>query len=145
MLFAHCSNAQPPSLNAAHTALIADDSFFDGQYIAPALLLLYGDVERTGYYEKLGHRKSIMIVLRHLWSLPRHRAAFRLISSSSSSPSMTATGAAASSVSSNEFLSFANGLMNETNLLVMTVMEKLADIKKNQQLMVRSTSIRTDL
>lgn len=114
--------------------LIADDSFFDGQYIAPALLLLYGDVERTGYYEKLGHRKSIMIVLRHLWSLPRHRAAFRLISSFSSP--IGGNSVADISASNNEFLSFANGLMNETNLLVMTVMEKLGDIKKNQLLMV---------
>jgi hypothetical protein len=60
-------------------------------YLAPALLLMYGDVERTGlppsanddcsppegFYEKLVNRRSIMVVLRHLWTLAPHRPAFR--------------------------------------------------------------------
>lgn len=36
-----------------------------------------GDVERTGYYDKLTNRRAIMVVLKHLWTLPTHRAAFR--------------------------------------------------------------------
>ena len=64
------------------------------KYLAPALLLLYGDVERTGkkaillhftnqnckgFYEKLMNRRCIMVVLRHLWTLSSHRPAFRCI------------------------------------------------------------------
>jgi ubiquitin conjugation factor E4 B len=124
------------------------------QFLAPSLLLLYGDVEKTGFYDKLKYRRSIMIVLKHLWSLPQHRDAFRGIacvsSSSSSSPQHTTTAGASSSSSSaassasptlvedghnNYFIRFANGLMNETNALVTTTMEKLSEIKKAQTIM----------
>jgi len=47
------------------------------QHLAPTLLLLYGDVERTGFYEKISHRRRISAVLKHLWDLPSHRTAFR--------------------------------------------------------------------
>jgi len=177
-----------PSVDGPHTSLL--NSHVEAQmYLAPTLLLLYGDVERTGYYEKLAHRRCIMVVLKHLWTLPSHRPAFRGIatlntssssSSSSSNSSMdhaiTATSAApaaeamdisggggeeeansssssssrsninssgvssSSSSSSSEegndyFVRFANGLMNETNSLVATTMDKLAEIKKVQLLM----------
>ena len=48
----------------------------DGQEtLAPALLLLYGDVEHTGHYDKLEHRFHIAAVLKYLWQSPEHRCA----------------------------------------------------------------------
>lgn len=41
--------------------------------LAPALLLLYGDVEHTGHYDKLEHRFHIAAVLKYLWQCPEHR------------------------------------------------------------------------
>lgn len=113
----HWSNIDNKSSNGLHTSLL--ESSIDAQrYLAPALLLLYGDVERTGYYEKIGFRQNILVILRHLWSIPTHHEAFRGI----------VTGQL-------EFISFANGLMNETNHLVLTTMDKLQDIKKTQMLL----------
>ena len=67
-----------------HSSLLG--SLFEAQkYLAPALLLLYGDVERTGFYEKLTNRRSIMVVLKHLWTLDTHRPAFRGIATVGSS------------------------------------------------------------
>lgn len=55
-----------PSVDGPHTDLL--NTHIDAQrYLSPTLLLLYGDVEKTGYYEKLINRRSIMIVLKHLW------------------------------------------------------------------------------
>lgn len=146
------------------------------KFLAPALLLLYGDVERTGYYEKLSNRRYIMIVLRHLWTLPTHRPAFRGIAkledvdvasmaaevAADDAAAASASAAAASSVSSsnpeamdvestpqvevssninlqshtkNYFIRFANGLLNETNSLVVTTLDKLSEIKRIQLLM----------
>lgn len=69
-----------------HSSLLG--SLFEAQkYLAPALLLLYGDVERTGFYEKLTNRRSIMVVLKHLWTLDTHRPAFRGIATVGSSSS----------------------------------------------------------
>jgi ubiquitin conjugation factor E4 B len=149
------------SEDGPHSALLS--THVDAQrYMPPALLLLYGDVERTGFYEKLTNRRCIMVVLKHLWTLPSHRTAFRGIatltdgagSSSSTSSSLlpTAPDSIDTSGSSssgggeavpmetdedrqNYFVRFANGLMNETNSLVATTMDKLAEIKKTQQLM----------
>jgi ubiquitin conjugation factor E4 B len=84
-------------------------------FLAPALLLLYGDVQSTGYYEILSHRRCIMVVLKHLWTLESHRAAFRAIS-----------------LDKIYFISFANGLLNETNSLVGSVMDTLAEIRVTQ-------------
>jgi len=84
-------------------------------FLAPALLLLYGDVESTGFYEILSHRRCIMVVLKHLWTLSSHRAAFRAIS-----------------MDKIYFISFANGLLNETNSLVGSVMDTLAEIRVTQ-------------
>jgi ubiquitin conjugation factor E4 B len=120
------------------------------QYLAPALLLLYGDVERTGFYDKLKYRRSIMIVLKYLWSLPQHRAAFRGIASldnlGETSPAAIVTADIDSAASANPqevadintndyFIRFANGLMNEANALITATMEKLSEIKKTQTLM----------
>lgn len=119
-----------------HTRLL--DSHLEAQlYLAPALLLLYGDVEKTGFYDKLSHRRSIMITLKHLWTLPSHRQAFRGIAT---------VGDCA------YFIRFANGLINETNALVATTMEKLTDIRQGQVMMqntaewaARTTEERTEL
>jgi hypothetical protein len=90
--------------------------------LAPALLLLYGDVERgAGYYEKMEYRRYIMMVLKHLWALPTHRSAFRGIAQHRSEEE-----------ESNYFVRFANGLMNETNALVAETIDLLAEIKNTQ-------------
>jgi hypothetical protein len=78
-----------------HSSLLG--SLFEAQkYLAPALLLLYGDVERTGFYEKLTNRRSIMVVLKHLWTLDTHRPAFRGIATVGSSSSVLALSPAPS-------------------------------------------------
>lgn len=46
-------------------------------HLAPSMLLLYGDVEHTGHYDKVDHRRRIAAVLKFLWSITAHRAAFR--------------------------------------------------------------------
>eukprot|EP01038_Epipyxis_sp_PR26KG_P006656 gene6656-9137_t len=129
------SNMRP--VDGPHTGLLF--SHLDAQkFLAPSLLLLYGDVERTGYYEKLTNRRSIMIVLKHLWTLPTHRTAFRGIATLKVDTSHLQENSTESIVpSSNEiyFVRFANGLLNETNSLVQTTIDKLAEIKKNQLLM----------
>jgi hypothetical protein len=171
------------SMDGMHTNLLAMNEEAQ-QYLAPALLLLYGDVERTGFYEKFGHRRNIMIVLKHLWTLTSHRNAFRGIATDNGPPIIITTttnienqidamdvvdtaavttttnnnnnsarsphaitsvitpmSAASSSSSSStniivedpsksSFVRFANGLMNETNSLVATTLDKLADIRR---------------
>ncbi len=84
--------------NGPHNFLL-DSHLESQQYLAPALLLLYGDVERTGFYEKLTNRRSIMIVLKHLWALPSHRSAFRGIASVSTSSRGEVSGGTASASS----------------------------------------------
>lgn len=101
-------------MEAPHHQLVESDREAQS-FLAPALLLLYGDVESTGFYEILSHRRCIMVVLKHLWTLSSHRAAFRAIS-----------------LDKVYFVSFANGLLNETNSLVGSVMETLAEIRVTQ-------------
>lgn len=86
-------------------------------HLAPSLLLLYGDVEHTGFYEKLEHRYRIACVLKYLWKSPEHRSTFQRISKDTQ-----------------QFVRFANGLMNETNSSVAAVMEKLAEIRTTQEM-----------
>ncbi|RYH31359.1 hypothetical protein EON65_02720, partial [archaeon] len=136
-----------PSMDTPHTNLLS--IHLEAQhYLAPALLLLYGDVERTGYYEKLTNRRSIMIVLKHLWTLPTHRSAFRGIATvdvdTRHLEESTGAGAGSSSGAAqdggrNSFVRFANGLLNETNALVATTMDKLSEIRKTQLLMQNPT------
>lgn len=83
--------------------------------LAPSLLLLYGEVEHTGYYEKMGHRANIASLLKYLWESNEHRPAFRRITQNKDS-----------------FVKFANGIMNETNSLIASVMEKLPEIRQAQ-------------
>jgi len=83
--------------------------------LAPSLLLLYGEVEHTGYSEKMGHRANIASLLQFLWESTEHRSAFRRITQNKDS-----------------FIKFANGIMNEMNSLIVTVMEKLPEIRRVQ-------------
>lgn len=83
--------------------------------LAPSLLLLYGEVEQTGYYDRMKYRAHIASLLRYLWESSEHKAAFRKIAHDRDS-----------------FITFANGIMNETNSLMASVMEKLPDIRRVQ-------------
>jgi len=85
------------------------------KHLAPSLLLLYGEVEHTGHYDKMSHRANIASLLQYLWSTTEHRGAFAAIASNRDS-----------------FLKFANGIVNETNSLIATCMEKLPEIRKVQ-------------
>eukprot|EP00904_Undaria_pinnatifida_P013657 jgi/Undpi1/9421/HiC_scaffold_27.g11878.m1 len=98
----------------AHTGLLYSHPLAQ-KHLAPSLLLLYGDVEHTGFYEKLTHRFYIAAVLKFLWKSSEHRSTFRRISQD--------TG---------KFVRFANGLMNESNSLVAAVMEKLPEVRAVQ-------------
>ena len=86
--------------------------------LAPSLLLLYGEVEHTGYYDKMSHRAKISSLLKYLWESSEHRPAFREITQNKES-----------------FIKFANGIINETNHLISTVMQKLPEIRAAQELM----------
>ncbi|GKZ00388.1 hypothetical protein MPSEU_000991800 [Mayamaea pseudoterrestris] len=86
--------------------------------LAPSLLLLYGEVEHTGHYEKMSHRSKICSMIKFLWESSEHRPAFRSITENHES-----------------FIKFANGIMNETNTLIATVMQKLPEIRVAQEQM----------
>lgn len=86
--------------------------------LAPSLLLLYGEVEMTGYYDKMSHRAKISSIIKYLWESEEHRPAFRRITQNRDS-----------------FIKFANGIMNETNTLISTVMQKLPEIREAQSKM----------
>jgi len=86
--------------------------------LAPSLLLLYGEVEHTGHYEKVKYRTKISSILQYLWNSSEHRPAFSKITGDKES-----------------FINFANGIMNETNDLMSTVIEKLVSIRSIQQQM----------
>jgi hypothetical protein len=49
------------------TYLLSDS--YAQETLAPSLLLLYGEVEHTGYYEKMGHRANIASLLKYLWKV----------------------------------------------------------------------------
>lgn len=86
--------------------------------LAPSLLLLYGEVEHTGYYDKMSHRANIASLLQFLWESKEHRPAFRAITQNKDS-----------------FIKFANGIINENNSLIVTVMDKLQEIRRVQDQM----------
>lgn len=100
-------------LAGGQTYLLSDASA--QETLAPSLLLLYGEVEHTGYYDKMAHRANIASLLKYLWESSEHRSAFRRITQNKDS-----------------FIKFANGIMNETNQLIATVMEKLPEIRTAQ-------------
>ena len=100
-------------LAGGQTYLLSDSSA--QETLAPSLLLLYGEVEHTGIYEKMSHRAKIASLLKYLWESKEHRPAFRRITQNKES-----------------FIKFANGIMNETNSLIASVMEKLPEIRQAQ-------------
>eukprot|EP00956_Cyclotella_meneghiniana_P024610 scaffold49680_cov63-Cyclotella_meneghiniana.AAC.3 len=89
--------------------------------LAPSLLLLYGEVEHTGHYEKNGHRTKIAKLLKFLWESPEHKPAFRRITEDMTS-----------------FRKFANGIVNEMNEQFVSVMERLPAIRTVQLQMANS-------
>lgn len=86
--------------------------------LAPSLQLLYGEVEHTGYFDKMSHRAKIASLIKFLFESPQHRPAFRFIAQKRDS-----------------FIVFANGMMNEQNTLIATVMQKLPEIREAQMQM----------
>uniref|UniRef100_K3WTU5 RING-type E3 ubiquitin transferase n=1 Tax=Globisporangium ultimum (strain ATCC 200006 / CBS 805.95 / DAOM BR144) TaxID=431595 RepID=K3WTU5_GLOUD len=86
------------------------------QHLAPCLLALYGDVEHTGFYEKLEHRYNIACLLKYLWKQPGHKAAFLRIAEDKEG-----------------FVKFAHGLMNHINGLVTDALISLPEIKLLQE------------
>ncbi|KAG1711371.1 hypothetical protein DVH05_008625 [Phytophthora capsici] len=86
------------------------------RHLAPCLLALYGDVEHTGFYEKLEHRYNIACLLKYLWKLDGHKPAFLLISEDREN-----------------FVKFAHGLMNHINSLVTDALIALPEIKVLQE------------
>jgi ubiquitin conjugation factor E4 B len=136
-----------PSVDGPHTELLSTHIGAQ-RYLSPGLLLLYGDVERTGFYEKLTNRRCIMVVLKHLWTLSTHRPAFRGIATVDPNAGLGLGGSpvphdagtttaehASEGQGQDYFVRFANGLMNETNALVANTMDKLVEIRKTQLLM----------
>ncbi len=98
------------AVNALMTSITAQ------QHLAPCLLALYGDVEQTGFYEKLEHRYKIACLLKYLWKLPHHKAAFVRISQNEVA-----------------FVKFAHGLMNHINSLLTDALSSLPEIKALQE------------
>lgn len=118
--------SHPVQSDGPHSDLL--ETHNEGQkYLAPALLLLYGDVEHTGFYEKVPFRRYMMIVLKHLWNLSTHRQAFRGIANISHADNISSEPT--------EFISFANGLINGTNELVKETLVSMQKIKEAQDLM----------
>lgn len=62
----------PPPSHVMYTRLLLTHPEAQ-KSLAPSLLLLYGDVEHTGFYDKLGHRFHIAAILKYLWKSPEHR------------------------------------------------------------------------
>jgi ubiquitin conjugation factor E4 B len=91
------------------------------EILAPSLLLLYGEVEHTGYYDKMSHRAKISSLLKYLWESKEHHPAFQKITQNKES-----------------FIKFANGIINETNTLIATVMQKLPEIRATQEKMANA-------
>lgn len=83
--------------------------------LAPAILWLFGDAEHLGFYDVTPARLRVAALIRQLWTSPFHRAAFRAIAEDRSA-----------------FVTFANGLLNETNRLVASAMEKLPLVRDHQ-------------
>ncbi|OQR99062.1 ubiquitin conjugation factor E4 [Achlya hypogyna] len=101
-----------PTLGVASAVAALTNSPLAQAHLAPCLLALYGDVEQTGFYEKLEHRYNIACLLKYLWKCPAHKPAFVRISQSE-----------------NAFVKFAHGLMNHINSLLTDALTGLPEIK----------------
>lgn len=131
------SNADPAILSARH---IAQPTVFVAQYLAPALMELYGDVEATGFYEKTTHRMKVAAILNYIWTLPSHRQAFHSIADGHYAQLQNTTTTEAvepttSSSSSSAFVSFANGIIGHTTSVLTEALKGLPVIRSTLQLM----------
>ena len=86
--------------------------------LAPCLMRLYGDVEHTGFYEKNSHRFKIALILKFLWQSAQHRRAFHKISRQKAA-----------------FISFTNGVLNNTNQFITEALTALPQIRDLQEAM----------
>lgn len=107
---------QPPAAFQAMAAQLLTTQALAQQHLAPCLLALYGDVEQTGFYDKLEHRYQIACLLKHLWSLESHKTAFLRIAELETN-----------------FVKFSHGLMNHINSLVTDALTSLPEIKTLQE------------
>mmetsp|Transcript_6081 Transcript_6081/g.9013 ORF Transcript_6081/g.9013 Transcript_6081/m.9013 type:complete len:1130 (+) Transcript_6081:87-3476(+) len=83
--------------------------------LAPAILWMFGDAEHLGFYDVTPARLRIAALIRQLWTSSFHKVAFRNIATDEEA-----------------FVTFANGLLNETNRLVADAIEKLPQIRDHQ-------------
>lgn len=107
---------QAPTAFQAMAAELLKTHSLAQQHLAPCLLALYGDVEQTGFYDKLEHRYHIACLLKHLWSLESHKPAFLRIAEDDT-----------------KFVKFSHGLMNHINSLVTDALTNLPEIKALQE------------
>jgi len=87
-------------------------------HLAPTLLLLYGDVSKTGYRDKEINRHYISTVLRYLWQEQSHRPAFRKIVTEPSGTGGT------------HFQGFASGVLEEVNSQFVSLQQFLSTINE---------------
>jgi len=107
---------QPLQENAGNVELLANASPEIAAKLCPAILWLFGDAEHIGdIYQIADQRLRIAALIKHLWDAPVHRAAFRTIVADVRA-----------------FVTFANGLLNETNKLVAGAIERLPEIRNHQ-------------
>ncbi|KAJ1451905.1 ubiquitin elongating factor core-domain-containing protein [Pelagophyceae sp. CCMP2097] len=104
----------PDAASPANVALLLDANV-TASGLAPSLLWMFGDAEHLGFYDISPARLRIAALIRQLWASPLHRESFRTLANE--------RGA---------FVTFANGLLNETNRLVASAMEKLPVIRDHQ-------------
>jgi ubiquitin conjugation factor E4 B len=69
----HCQLACDP-FAGCQTYLLSNASA--QETLAHLLLLLYGQVEHAGYYEKMAHCANIALVLKYLWESLEHCPVF---------------------------------------------------------------------
>jgi len=107
---------RPNAASEANVALLLAGSGGDGTAeLAPAVLWLFGDAEHLGAYDVAPARIRLAAIIKHLWASPHHRGAFRDLAGDKRA-----------------FVTFANGLLNETNRLVGDTMERLPQIRDHQ-------------
>ena len=102
----------PLSKPSVQCGLLLSSHHLACKHLASGLMRLYGDVEHTGFYEKMNNRFKIALVLKHLWHLESHRPAFLKLAKDEKS-----------------FEIFANGVVNHTSDLVTTALSKLPEIR----------------
>jgi len=85
----------------------------------PSLLALYGDVEETGFYAVSTHRYYIAKMMKWLWQFAAHRDSFQRVSDEEG----------------DRFITFLNGLMNNTNKAINEAIESLPKVRIARQRM----------